>query len=120
MLIERLRSMQVDLYSTVLMSVALLVLALMPVEKLPPTELWDKWQHVLAFAALVLPLSICRPHLILWTILYALFLGALIEILQPYFGRFFEAADFLANGVGVTISCVISVMLRRYIGFSKY
>lgn len=77
-----------------------------------PLPLNDKQWHVLAFAALVLPLGWVRAEWVIWIVTVALLFGGMIELVQPLVGRMAEWGDFIANGIGCLIG-VLPGQLRR-------
>ena len=115
MFLDSISRRNIDLYTTFIMAFTMAVLSFMPVESLPESNVSDKWQHAVAFLVLVLPLSICRPHLALKVAVVALVFGAMIEILQPYFNRFSEFLDFINDGVGVVAGVFFGRFMRRFI-----
>ena len=70
----------------------------------------DKWHHFLAFAALTYPLTVVSRRYWLSIIVFGLFFGALIEIIQPYVNRYGDVADFTADAVGVLIGFSFGVV----------
>jgi len=73
----------------------------------------DKQFHALAFALLVLPLSFAVPRLIPKLIVTALVFGAMIEVIQPSFGRSGEWADWLADAIGVILGILPGLWRQR-------
>ena len=73
----------------------------------------DKIYHALAFFSLVFPLSLVRPRLILWILLGVMAFGGFIELAQGLFGRQFDWADFIANGIGA----IFGALIARQLGF---
>ena len=67
----------------------------------------DKLYHVLAFAALAVPLSLARPRLSGWVFCGVLAYGGAIELSQPVFGREAEWGDFMADGVGALLGVAV-------------
>jgi VanZ family protein len=83
---------------------AVTVLCLLPVGALPPVQLWDKLEHMIAYAALAatgcLGFTGSRSRIIIVVSLLAL--GIAIELAQSLVpGRDTSAADLLANGLGI-------------------
>jgi hypothetical protein len=86
-------------------------LTLTPIQN-PGVPGTDKSHHLLAFAALALPLSFSRPRLAPWVILAAIGYGGAIEIIQPFVGRSGEVLDFMADAMGAFIGGAAGVGLR--------
>lgn len=104
--------------------VAVMVLALLPVEQLqmPIFDWWDKAQHALAFVVLtgwalwLWP----SPSRTLWVLLGMLVYGAGIELAQWAVGwRFAEWADLAADAVGVLMAWVLVGGGRRWFSSSS-
>lgn len=94
------------------------MVALIPVEALPATELpvsrGDKVLHALAFAILCLigSFAYCKRSYSL--ALGLLIFGGAIEIAQYALGwRHMESLDFLADAVGISVGRGIYHMIRR-------
>ena len=92
--------------------VAVLALSLIPNETRPETGLWDKWEHILAYAVLALAGGIgfkgWRSLLVLG--LGLVVLGAGLELAQSVIpDRDGSLADAAANFVGVAIGSVTAV-----------
>jgi VanZ family protein len=73
----------------------------------------DKVGHVVAFAALAVPLSWRHPRHWWVVALSALAFGGLIEIVQPYAGRSREMADLLADGAGAVLGAGGAARIAR-------
>lgn len=101
-----------DIFLTFGLALAMAVATLTPLPNLAPVPGSDKLHHVLAFAALSVPLSITRPNAWVWVALLAVLYGGAIELIQPHIGRSGEWADFWADCSGV----VIGMGLGRAIG----
>lgn len=72
----------------------------------------DKTNHLIAYAALVFPLSLQRPkRWWLYIIFFIAYSGA-IEIVQPYFQRYCELLDLVANIMGMVCGLLIATVLR--------
>ena len=99
---------------TALMTLAIGVTTLMPsTGGHSPLLGLDKLAHLVAFAALVIPMTLAHPRSwgLIW--LVALSYGGLIEIVQPHFGRGAEWADFVADGLGAAMGIALALILRR-------
>jgi VanZ family protein len=97
-----------------LCALGVLVLALVPPARIVPTTLWDKADHVLAFAVLALLGRSAYPDAgrALWLGLVAY--GGAIELLQaltPY--RTGDFADLGADALGVLVGWKLAGTLSR-------
>ena len=100
--------MSYRLYVRLLFFIALLTisyLALAPLDDSPITTGWDKLNHLLAFAVLLMLLDWGYPRLPLWQfkVPALLFYACLIEFIQvfiPY--REFSLLDIVADAFGMT------------------
>ncbi len=72
----------------------------------------DKHHHMIAFAALTLPLAFARPRLALWIALAGIAYGGAIELIQPLVGRDKEFLDFVADGAGSLLGALCGASLR--------
>ena len=95
--------------------VAITALSLSPLPEFPAPDLIsnDKLHHMIAYAALALPVSLARPRH--WWLVLAGFLtwSGKMEILQPYVNRYGEWADLLANASGLALGGGLGALLRR-------
>jgi VanZ family protein len=94
------------------------VTSVLPVDAMPPIDLWDKLLHVLSYAAVAAlggaGFFKTRTHLLIALGLIAL--GAVLEVAQIHVpGRSGEFADGVANAIGVVagIAAVGWVMAMR-------
>lgn len=85
---------------TALLVLVIAVLTLMPSSQAegPPTP--DKLYHFIAFAALVVPLSVVYPRHVGWIVAGAVAFGGAIEVIQPHVDRGAEWLDLLADLLG--------------------
>lgn len=91
---------------------AILGMALVPPVPQMPTTGWDKSNHMLAFAMLVLLGRWAYPGRTAFLVCGLLAYGALIELLQSLTpDRFAEWGDLLADGVGLFAGCVLGQMM---------
>ncbi|WP_188127804.1 VanZ family protein [Ruegeria intermedia] len=72
----------------------------------------DKVKHIAAFAALILPVAFLRPGKLVWVVLFALFYGAAIELVQPFVGRSRSWGDFLADLAGIAVGLSLGFGMR--------
>jgi VanZ family protein len=101
---------------TVTLSIAMIWAFLTPLAALPRVpKISDYLWHIGLFAILVIPLGTTFPARRTSLVVFAICFGALLEILQPYFGRGFEVHDLFANLIGVTLGWLISRKLAAII-----
>jgi len=101
-----------SLAATLVLAVLIGFLTLTPIQN-PGVPGTDKNHHLIAFAALALPLSFSRPRLAPWVILAAAAYGGAIEIIQPFVGRSGELLDFVSDAAGAVIGGAVGVALWR-------
>ena len=91
---------------------ATLFLALREVTVRVPAS--DKTQHAVVFFGLTGLAGLAYPRARFWATAIALSgFGALIEILQPYFGRDRDYRDWIADTIGIILAFVIVWMTRK-------
>jgi VanZ family protein len=91
-------------------------LSLVPGHALPSSQISDKVEHFLTYAALgLIGVATARNgHRATCTILGIIAFGAVIEVLQMFSpGRYAEIGDALANAAGALIGGAIAIALRR-------
>ena len=91
-------------------------LAVTPVDKLPPVNVWDKLAHAIAFAALMLLGGLAHRNSIAlaWIALLLFLYGAGIELVQHFLpSREFSLEDMLANGIGILLMWPLVAPLGR-------
>ena len=85
-------------------------------ELLPPSVGSDKFNHFIAYFFLTISISIARPKNYKQFMLFFIFYGGFIEIIQPYVNRHSELLDFISSTLGVIASNYIG---HFYIKFTK-
>jgi hypothetical protein len=107
------RPLRLGLYA---LAVAILLwLTLAPQKALPPEPGWgDKWDHALAWTVLVLSGLVLAPRRPYALAVFALALGALVEVLQGAmgFGRDSDWRDLVADAVGVALAFAVAGIAR--------
>ena len=74
----------------------------------------DKTQHAVTFAVITLLGAVAYPRARFWATAFALSgFGALIEFLQPYFGRDRDYRDWIADTIGILIIVAIVFAVRK-------
>lgn len=97
----------VSVVLTLLMASAVLVIALAPSAAESTAYGSDKVRHALAFAALVLPIALLASPLLRWSVPGLVLFGALIEVLQPWFGRDRSLYDLCADVIGIILGLLV-------------
>ena len=82
-------------------------------QKLPDAPGTDKLHHVIACAALVLPMSFAKPHQFWKYAVYGIVSGSLIGRAQPFVNRSGDVGDVLADACGIALGCAVGVGLRN-------
>lgn len=103
-----------DIPLTLIMTALLITAMLWPIDIPPPAPNGsDKIIHMIAFAALVFPLSRTGRFSLPPVFIGAGAFGGLIEVIQPSFNRSADINDWLANIIGVIIGIVCGLVYRR-------
>lgn len=98
---------------------AITLVSLSPLDSLPAVPGTDKSHHVIAYALLMLPTALRKPHN--W-IAYALFFIAysgVIELIQPFVNRYGEWMDMLANATGVLCGIIIAKLINFFAAYGQ-
>lgn len=98
---------------TCVLAVLIGILALIPLSVPQGVPGTDKMHHVIAFAALVLPIAALSPRSLIWVLPLVIAYGGLIEIIQPYTGRFGEWKDFQADVIGALLGMFFGLVIHR-------
>jgi VanZ family protein len=97
-------------------ALAILILSLMPPVPQLPTTGWDKSNHMLGFAVLMLLGRWAYPGRTVFLVCGLLAYGALIEVLQSLTpARFAEWGDLLADGLGLAGGWALSEMMAWFL-----
>ena len=93
---------------------AITILSLWPLEKLPSVPGTDKTHHLIAYAVLMFPTALRKPDK--WIMLGLLFIAysGAIELLQPYVNRYGEWLDMAANAVGLVCGLIVAELANRF------
>ena len=98
---------------TVILTIAICVGTLTPLPDKIYTPGSDKWHHFIAFAGLAYPLAAASRLYWIPALIFALSLGALIEIIQPYVNRFGDIKDFQADALGVLFGIFLGTLVYQ-------
>ena len=103
-----------DIPLTIIVTLTLTVAMLWPLEAPPPApEGSDKLVHLIAFAALALPLARTGRFGLLPVFVGASAFGGIIELIQPSFNRSADVNDWIADIVGVILGIGLGLLYRR-------
>ena len=103
-----------DIPLTLFVTTVLTVAMLWPINQPPPApDGTDKLVHLIAFAALALPLTRTGRIGLVPVFVGASIFGGLIEIIQPSFGRSADMQDWVADIAGVALGIVLALLYRR-------
>ena len=95
------------------MVLAIVVTSLLPSSSLPSVQVWDKFEHAVAYFVLAAWFGgIVRPDRYGRLALALLALGVAVEVFQQAMGlgRTAELRDVLANAVGIVLGLAIAVL----------
>jgi len=93
--------------------VAVTIMSLIPVDQLPRVSGSDKLHHSLAYGVIALPIALLRPAHWSWLLVAVFVWSGLIELLQPLSNRYAEWLDLFANGFGIILAYVVSLILLK-------
>ena len=103
-----------DIPLTLIVTLALTVAMLWPMEAPPPApEGSDKLVHLIAFAALAFPLARTGRVGLLPVLVGASAFGGVIELIQPSFNRSADMNDWIADIIGVALGIGCGLLYRR-------
>ena len=102
---------------TVVLSVVIIFFSFFSIT--PPSAIQspDKYLHTIAYLFLSFSASLRKPANYILIFIYFLFFGIIIELIQPYFNRYFELLDILANSIGILLAITFAVLLRKYYSY---
>jgi VanZ family protein len=104
---------------TVFLLLAITVLSLYPLSKLPEFPGTDKTHHLVAYFCLALPLGLRNPNKRILFIFAFIIFGGIIEMIQPYVNRYDEWLDFFANTIGVIFGVFTGLILNKKLLIKK-
>lgn len=89
------------------------VLSLFPADELPPFPGTDKTHHFIAYAAIMLPITLKYPRY--WGLfgVFVIAYSGVIELIQPYVNRYGEWLDLAANSGGVLLGGLIALLIAK-------
>ena len=99
---------------TLVTLMAITLISLWPLDKLPLVPGADKTHHIIAYAILMFPVALRKPDR--W-ILFGLFFvayGGAIEFLQPYVNRYGEWHEMAANVSGLICGLIFAELIKCF------
>ncbi len=99
---------------SVLIFLAITTLSLYPLDYLPEVPGTDKTHHLIAYATLAYPTALRKPNRWIYIIIFFVFYGGLIELIQPYVNRYGEWLDMLANTSGVFVGIILASLTNKF------
>ena len=98
---------------TICLLLAIALLSLYPLPKIPEFQGTDKTFHLVAYFLLAMPSGLKKPNKwILFIFLFIIF-GGVIEMIQPYVNRYGEWLDFFSNTIGIISGFYVGVILNN-------
>ncbi|MCC9621365.1 VanZ family protein [Thalassospira sp. MA62] len=96
-------------------------LSLLPAQKLPDVQLWDKLQHFIAYGAIAFAGRIAYPRHVTWVLVGTVCYGIGIEFAQGQVaGRDPSFEDAIANALGAMLAILVARLpfVRRMIALT--
>lgn len=91
------------------------VLSLIPIEETIEIIYIDKVEHMIAYMALAIPVSLKRPRLFMPLVLFFICYGIGIEIVQAYVGRVGDVIDVIFNITGIALAIIMGRIIGIYL-----
>tara|TARA_B100001093_G_scaffold509194_1_gene572795 strand:+ start:3364 stop:3744 length:381 start_codon:yes stop_codon:yes gene_type:complete len=107
-------NLRLAIFLTIIFTIVICCGTLTPLPKSLDVPGSDKWHHFVAFSFLVYPLTVANKKCWIPIILFGLFFGALIELVQPYLNRFGDIQDFQADAIGMLIGFALGVIVYSF------
>ena len=102
---------------TIALSVVIIFFSFFSVTPPSIIQSTDKYLHTAAYLFLSFSASLRKPTNYILIFIYFVFFGIVIELIQPYFNRYFELLDILANSLGVFLGITFADLLRKYYSY---
>lgn len=112
-LLSNIQKITIIITSGILIAITFLMLA--PLSTPKGYGFDDKTYHILAFAGLIIPIATLQPRWLLLAIPLFILFGGMIELIQPYFGRTRDLADWIADIKGVFIGSAFGLFLSFFV-----
>ena len=102
---------------TITLSVVIIFFSFFSVTSHSMIQSTDKYLHVSTYFFLSFSASLRKPTNYILIFIYFVFFGIVIELVQPYFDRYFELSDILANSLGIFLAITFADFLRKYYSY---
>ena len=102
---------------TIALSVVIIFFSFFSVTPTSAMQNTDKYLHTAAYLFLSFSASLRKPTNYILIFIYFVSFGIIIELIQPYFNRYFELLDILANSLGVFLAITFADFLRKYYSY---
>ena len=102
---------------TIVLSVVIIFFSFFSVTSPSTIQNADKYLHTAAYFFLSFSASLRKPTNYILIFIYFIFFGIVIELIQPYFNRYFELLDILANSFGIILAITFADFLRKYYSY---
>lgn len=99
---------------TAILSIILIFLSFVSINSGSIKYSGDKYLHTATYFFLSFPASLKKPTNYFVISIYFICFGSIIELMQPYFNRYFELLDILANTIGILLAITFADQLRKY------
>ena len=77
----------------------------------------DKYFHTVVYLFLSFPASLRKPTNYFLIFSYFFLFGVIIELIQPYFNRYFELFDIIANSIGIFLAITFADSIKKHYSY---
>jgi len=102
---------------TIVLSVTIIFLSFHSISAPSTMQGIDKYLHMVAYLFLSFSAAFRKPTNDIFIFSYFLSFGLAIELMQPYFDRYFELFDIIANSIGTLLAITFAGLLRKYYSY---
>ena len=99
---------------TITISIVIILFSFLPLNASSTMQGTDKYLHTVAYFFLSFPAALRKPTKHIFIISYFFSFGLAIELIQPYFDRYFELFDLIANFIGILLAITFADLVRKY------
>ena len=102
---------------TIILSVVIIIFSFISVTPSSTVQDTDKYLHTFAYLSLSFSAAFRKPTNHIFIFSYFFLFGLTIELIQPYFDRYFELFDIIANSIGTLLAITFAELLRKYYSY---